>query len=114
MVGIIPADIQMEETPQGRGLIRFSETDLMPWPKDSTQNEQISAHEFHYSHLINISEKLNFAYKIHRGHGIDGHNDGIIYKNLLACYAHLQDSQQNHWAKRFIKFINQKQQKVKL
>ncbi len=116
MVGIIPADAKMEETPQGRGLIRFSETASMPWPKASaaieietnTQNNAIiSAHEFHYSHLINISRPLNYAYKIHRGSGIDGHYDGIVYKNLLACYAHLQDSKQNHWATRFIQFIHQ-------
>lgn len=119
MVGIIPADAKMEETPQGRGLIRFSETPLMPWPAapsatklnssaasaDSAGNLIISAHEFHYSHLINISEPLNYAYTIHRGSGIDGHHDGIVYKNLLACYAHLQDTKQNHWAKRFIQFI---------
>lgn len=116
MVGIIPADAKMEATPQGRGLIRFSETASMPWPKNSTANDTetktqsntvISAHEFHYSHLINISAPFNYAYKIHRGSGIDGHYDGIVYKNLLACYAHLQDSRQNQWATRFIQFIHQ-------
>lgn len=110
MVGIIPADAKMEETPQGRGLIRFSETQSMPWPAESFNSEDkpvISAHEFHYSHLTNITEPLNYAYRIHRGSGIDGQHDGIVYKNLLACYAHLQDSDQNHWAKRFIQFIHQ-------
>ncbi|MCU7836341.1 MAG: cobyrinate a,c-diamide synthase [gamma proteobacterium symbiont of Taylorina sp.] len=110
MVGIIPADAKMEETPQGRGLIRFSETDAMPWPAEKPVNNKkitISAHEFHYSHLVNITEPLSYAYTIHRGSGIDGQHDGIVYKNLLACYAHLQDTRQNHWAKRFIQFINQ-------
>ena len=88
----------------------------MPWPAAAHKNPPgnsntdntdgtISAHEFHYSHLINITEPLNYAYKIHRGSGIDGRHDGIVYKNLLACYAHLQDTNQNHWAKRFIQFI---------
>jgi len=118
MIGVIPADAKMEETPQGRGLIRFSETALMPWPKDSGSNSSssdstISAHEFHYSHLINITEPLDYAYKIHRGSGIDGQYDGIVYKNLLACYAHLQDSNQNHWAKRFIQFIHDKKTEVR-
>ncbi len=121
MVGIIPADAKMEETPQGRGLIRYSETEQMPWPTDSANiatglnspvgdtahTEIFSAHEFHYSHLVNIHQPLNFAYKIHRGSGIDGQHDGIIYNNLLACYAHLQDTSQNHWAKRFVDFIQQ-------
>ncbi|MCW8930380.1 MAG: hydrogenobyrinic acid a,c-diamide synthase (glutamine-hydrolyzing) [Gammaproteobacteria bacterium] len=113
MVGVIPADAKMEENPQGRGLIRFSETSSMPWPTDAeTVDGSISAHEFHYSHLINISEPLNFAYKIHRGSGIDGQHDGIVYKNLLACYAHLQDTNQNHWAKRFIQFIHKTKEKL--
>ncbi len=107
MVGIIPADAKMEDNPQGRGLIRFKETALMPWPVEPEQGNTpvISAHEFHYSHLINISKPLDYAYEIQRGSGIDGHHDGIVYKNLLACYAHLQDTSQNHWAKRFIQFI---------
>jgi len=108
----------MEETPQGRGLIRFSETPLMPWPDESKSDHKdkpvISAHEFHYSHLINISRPLNYAYQIHRGNGIDGQHDGIVYKNLLACYAHLQDSNQNHWAKRFIQFIHQLKAQTKV
>lgn len=110
MVGIISADAKMEASPQGRGLIRFSETSAMPWPAiDIQKNKEniISAHEFHYSHIINQTEPLNYAYKIHRGSGIDGKHDGIVYKNLLACYAHLQDTKQNHWAQRFIKFIHQ-------
>ncbi len=120
MAGIIPADAKMEETPQGRGLIRFAETEATPWPRLESGNETIdnkdkennaekiiSAHEFHYSHLVNIQQPLTFAYIIHRGSGIDGQHDGIVYKNLLACYAHLQDTAQNHWAGRFVKFIKQ-------
>jgi cobyrinic acid a,c-diamide synthase len=111
MVGIIPADAKMEEIPQGRGLIRVSETDNMPWPSDKVEQEVndetvISAHEFHYSHLINITSELQYAYKIHRGYGVNGKYDGIVYKNLLACYAHLQDTRQNHWARRFTLFIH--------
>jgi len=116
MTGIINADTIVEENPQGRELIQFSETELMPWPvldkESSTSNDNnsdnekiIAAHEFHYSRLINISKTTKFAYKIHRGTGIDGKHDAIVYKNLLASYAHLQDTKQNPWAKRFISFV---------
>jgi cobyrinic acid a,c-diamide synthase len=119
MTGIIDADVIVTEKPQGRGLIQFSEMENMPWPSleeelktgsSSLKNEImeekiIAAHEFHYSKLINISNTTQFAYKIHRGTGIDGKHDAIVYKNLLASYAHLQDTRQNHWAKRFIKFV---------
>jgi cobyrinic acid a,c-diamide synthase len=112
MTGVIDADTIVSEKPQGRGLIQFSETELMPWPAlDNEKNniseveKTIAAHEFHYSKLINIAKATKFAYKIHRGTGIDGKHDAIIYKNLLASYAHLQDTKQNHWAKRFIHFV---------
>ena len=40
-----------------------------------------------------------------RGTGIDGHNDGIVIHNMLACYAHLRDTRSNHWAQRFVQFV---------
>ena len=40
-----------------------------------------------------------------RGTGIDGKHDGIVYKNLLACYTHMRDLDNNHWARRFVDFV---------
>jgi cobyrinic acid a,c-diamide synthase len=108
MVGAIPADTQMYPTPQGRGYIQLEETNDSPWPmnrKDSSDHV-IPGHEFHYSALINFEQPVKYAYKVLRGTGIDGKNDGIIYKNLLACYAHLRDTTANHWARRFVQFIH--------
>ncbi|MDH5571286.1 MAG: hydrogenobyrinic acid a,c-diamide synthase (glutamine-hydrolyzing) [Gammaproteobacteria bacterium] len=120
MVGVIPADTQMYDTPQGRGYIQLAETEHSPWPafqndKQSGQDVPkaiipgsiIPGHEFHYSALINIKGRQTYAYKVLRGSGIDGKNDGIVYKNLLACYAHLRDTSANHWASRFVNFIHQ-------
>jgi cobyrinic acid a,c-diamide synthase len=42
---------------------------------------------------------------MHRGSGINGKNDGLIYKNLLANYAHLRDTSQHHWVTEFVNFI---------
>ena len=111
MVGVIPAETQMYDTPQGRGYIQLSETENSPWPAFDANNPLsehiIPGHEFHYSALNNIKEPLSYAYKVLRGTGIDGKNDGIVYKNLLACYAHLRDTSANHWASRFVDFIHQ-------
>jgi len=103
MLGVIPADVVMHERPQGRGYVRLSETGDHPWPS----GHEIAAHEFHYSALENVAEDVRFAYRVERGTGIDGTNDGIRYKNLLASYAHLRDSRQNHWATRFVDFVRQ-------
>ena len=106
MVGVIPADTVMHERPQGRGYVRLQETAAAPWPSSAPAGE-FAAHEFHYSGLANVDSPLEYAYEVVRGTGIDGHNDGIIINNLLACYSHMRDTEQHHWAYRFVDFVRQ-------
>ena len=106
MVGVIPADTDMHERPQGRGYVRLQETAAAPWPSSAPAGE-FAAHEFHYSGLANVDSPLEYAYEVVRGTGIDGHNDGIIINNLLACYSHMRDTEQHHWAYRFVDFVRQ-------
>jgi len=105
MVGIIPADVEMTQRPQGRGYVLVEEMDTHPWPHSTKQRVEIPAHEFHYSKLKNISAPLNFAYRVKRGFGVDGRNDGIVYKNTLASYTHLRDVEGHHWTQRFVNFV---------
>ena len=107
MVGAIPADTMMHERPMGRGYVLLRETGKGLWPLSNTHNKptEIRAHEFHYSSLEDLDPGLEFAYDMLRGNGIDGHHDGIVYKNVLACYAHMRDLANNHWAARFIDFV---------
>lgn len=108
MVGILPADVRMHAKPQGRGYIRLMENAQHPWPAGNDAAEkEIVGHEFHYSGLENLDPSIKSVYKVLRGYGIDGQQDGLIYKNLLACYAHLRDTGQNHWASRFVDFVRQ-------
>lgn len=106
MVGIIPADCKMHKRPQGRGYVQLQETEDALWPDKMTE-QIIPAHEFHYSALYNIDPDLKYAYNIKRGTGINGKNDGLIYKNLLANYTHLRDTSRHHWTQRFIRFVSQ-------
>jgi cobyrinic acid a,c-diamide synthase len=103
MVGVIPGDITMHARPMGRGYIQLEETAQHPWPDGS--NSLIPGHEFHYSVLENLPTGQKFAYQVKRGTGINGESDGLIINNLLASYAHLRDTSQHHWAKRFIDFV---------
>ena len=64
----------------------------------------IFAHEFHYSSLENLPADSRYAYRVTRGHGIDGQHDGLIYKNLLASYTHLRTIGSCYWASRFVAF----------
>lgn len=109
MVGALPADTQMHAKPQGRGYVRLRETAEYPWPRADAGHpgHEVRAHEFHYSSLENLPPDLHYAYEVVRGTGIDGSHDGIIYKNVLACYAHMRDLSGNHWTRRFVEFIRQ-------
>jgi len=107
MLGVIPADAVMYEKPQGRGYVQLTENADSLWPRLGDEPEVITAHEFHYSRLENITEPLKFAYNMKRGMGIDGAHDGIMYKNLLANYTHLRDTERYHWIRRFVAFVRQ-------
>ena len=111
MVGIIPADITMNERPQGRGYVSLQQTECALW-NSSSQNSNIDAHEFHYSGFTDLDDlesrpDIKYAYEMKRGSGITGKHDGLIYKNLLANYAHLRDTSHYHWVSEFVEFIRQ-------
>ena len=111
MVGVIPGDVVMHEKPVGRGYIRLNETGENPWPTPTgpAPVPEVRGHEFHYSSLDNLDTSgLKFAYEVKRGHGIDGHRDGVVYKNLLASYAHLRSLGDYNWAARFVAFVRSK------
>lgn len=118
MVGILPGDVIMTDRPVGRGYVQLEETEQSPWPGsvlDSSRTEGprcIAAHEFHYSHFESQDQTLRYAYRVLRGYGVDGHHDGIIYRNLLASYAHLQHSQQHPWTERFLQFIRNRKPRI--
>ena len=107
MVGALPFDIAMNARPQGRGYVHLRETGKGLWSLQDVQgvSAEFYAHEFHYSNVLNLPTHLPFAYEVLRGSGLDGKQDGIIYKNTLACYVHLRDVENNRWAKRFVDFV---------
>ena len=105
MVGVIPTDVDMHAKPQGRGYVRLRETADHLWPLSSDGREVVSAHEFHYSALRKVPGGMRFAYRVERGFGLDGEHDGIVYRNLLASYAHLRDTRSHPWADRFVSFV---------
>jgi len=106
MVDVIPADIVMHQSPQGRGYVLLSETSRHPW--GYMAEAQIHAHEFHYSGLSGLEQEglgLDFAYQVDRGFGVDGQHDGIVYKNLLANYSHMRNTEMNPWVPHFVDFV---------
>ncbi len=100
MVGIIDADTIMTTKPIGRGYMQLTSTKNHLW---GVKNN-IAAHEFHYSKLVNLKE-FNFAFKVTRGVGINNNFDGIIKHNLIATYVHQRNVGGNNWLVAFCNFV---------
>ncbi|HHT64127.1 MAG TPA: hydrogenobyrinic acid a,c-diamide synthase (glutamine-hydrolyzing), partial [Clostridia bacterium] len=100
MVGVLPFDVLLKNKPQGHGYTVMEVEKKNPF---FAIHSIVKGHEFHNSCLVNLEKKdIDFAYKVCRGHGIDGKRDGIIYKNVLACYNHIHALGAKEWAKNFI------------
>jgi hydrogenobyrinic acid a,c-diamide synthase (glutamine-hydrolysing) (EC 6.3.5.9)/cobyrinate a,c-diamide synthase (EC 6.3.5.-) len=102
MVGVLNAEVEMRDRPQGRGYVRLSESDDFPWPRLGSEPTEIAAHEFHHSAILEPDPDWRYGYLVHRGTGIDGSHDGIVQGNLLACYSHLRAVGGNRWTDRFL------------
>ena len=105
MVGAIPGDVVMHARPVGRGYVRVEETGEFPWQDEASEPMLRLGHEFHHSSLQNLDPAVQFAYRVQRGHGIDGLHDGVMVNNLLASYTHLRHTGGNDWPRRFIAFV---------
>jgi len=109
MVGTIPAEVEISQRPEGHGYVLAEVTEENPFlPIGLT----IRGHEFHHSRL-SVKNRIRFAYKIKRGHGVDGKHDGIFYKNLFASYMHLHALGTPLWAEAFVS-LARRQRKTSL
>jgi len=102
MVGVIPGDAVMHERPVGRGYVRLEETAEFPWQDEATEPVLRQGHEFHHSSLENLDPSVSFAYRVQRGHGVDGLHDGVMVHRVLASYTHLRHTGGNGWTGRFV------------
>ncbi len=108
MIGVLPIHTRIQNKPIGRGYVELELTDRHPWDARDSADQPVvfKAHEFHYSDVDCKGSDFEYAYHVNRGYGIDGKRDGILYKNVLASYSHLRNSN-TRWVERFIQFIKQ-------
>jgi cobyrinic acid a,c-diamide synthase len=103
MVGALPGDALMHARPVGRGYARLAGTAEAGW-LPGAPGEEIAAHEFHYASLENLPAGLRYAYRVARGHGVDGARDGIVRGNVLASFCHLRGAGARGWVGPFVEF----------
>ena len=125
MAGVIPGDVVLHDRPVGRGYVQLRETAAAPWPPGGNdggngggndgengdgngESSDLPAHEFHYASLEGLPPDTTFAYRVKRGFGIDGDNDGIVIGHRLGACSHQRNVGLNPWAERFVSFVRDK------
>jgi len=100
MVDVLPVIFALERKPQGHGYTILEVVDENPF---FSRGDVLKGHEFHYSRPLfqKRTEALRTAFRVRRGHGLDGRKDGLCFKNLLATYTHLHAGGNQLWGSRF-------------
>jgi len=100
MAGALPFDVTILDKPQGHGYITLQVENGSLY---FTAGESLRGHEFHNSRVENLAEdEIKFAFRVTKGYGINGQSDGVLYKNVLACYTHLHALATTGWAPRLV------------
>ncbi len=102
MAGVFPFGVAMSRRPAGHGYVVMRPTGSGPW---GGFGGEIRAHEFHHSSLAGLDDAAVFAFEMLRGKGVDGRRDGLLYKNVLASYAHIHALGAPGWAPGFIALV---------
>jgi cobyrinic acid a,c-diamide synthase len=94
--GVFPVEFGFQERPRGHGyaiLEAVSENPFFPI------GASIRGHEFHHTFLQSPEpDDLDFAFRVHRGHGFGGGWDGLKAGNVLASYTHVHALGAEDWA----------------
>lgn len=101
MAGVIAAEAEVGARAQGRGLVVVEPLGAGLW---TDFPGPVAAHEFHHAALVGLPANTRFAWRVRRGHGIDGVHDGIVIGNVLASFTHLRNTAACDWAARFVAF----------
>jgi cobyrinic acid a,c-diamide synthase len=99
LAGVLPFDISYRKRPAGVGYMELVSRSHSPWFEPG---ERLRAHEFHYSAPQTPLPAAGYQFSVERGTGITGGDDGVVYRNLFASYAHLHAASSPAWAPRFV------------
>ena len=95
MTSVFPVDFVLEHRPQAHG---YTVLDVAMPGSFLDKGVVIRGHEFHYSRIVNLDGLPPMAYRMQRGGGINGTEDGLVYKNVLASYTHIHALGTPEWA----------------
>jgi cobyrinic acid a,c-diamide synthase len=95
MASVFPIDVQLHPKPVGHGYSLVQVDHENPFFKIGAV---IKGHEFHYSGVVPGSEEFTTCLEVKSGVGVGQNRDGILYKNVMACYTHIHATGVPAWA----------------
>ncbi len=100
MTNIFPISYSISKKPQGHGYIIIKADKENPFFKKGTI---IKGHEFRYSKITDWDkENSETVFFMERGTGMEDKRDGVVYKNVLATYAHIHALGIPPWAEALV------------
>ncbi len=101
MTGVLPIKFKVDTKPHGHGYVVAKVEGENPYFRI---NDTILGHEFHYSYpeQMELKKGMKTIFKLEKGTGLDGKQDGILYKNLLASYTHIHIFSVKYWGEKFL------------
>jgi cobyrinic acid a,c-diamide synthase len=99
LAGVLPIDIVYQRKPAGCGYLELESRAGSGW---FSVGERVRAHEFHYSKPAAGNVDLACQFDVAKGFGLTGCEDGLLYRNLFASYAHFHAVANPGWAERFV------------
>jgi cobyrinic acid a,c-diamide synthase len=104
MAGVLDLVAEQRPTPQGHGYevaVVDRENPFFP------AGTRLVGHEFHYSRLIDGSDRADSVMRVERGAGIGDERDGIFKGRVFASYLHLHAGASPGWADGFLSLAAQ-------
>jgi len=97
MTGVFPVTFGFSRKPKGHGYTHAIVTGKNPF---FPEGSELQGHEFHYSSLINDGKGPlpDMAFSLVKGKGVIDKKDGMVKKNVLACYTHIHALGNPGWA----------------
>lgn len=109
MVDFLPVKTRMMKKFQALGYVENEIIRDNPFGRKGTI---LRGHEFHHS-KAEVLDKVDYAYKVIRGKGIQDRKDGIVKKSTLAGYLHLHVLSYPEWATNFLNAANSNKEREK-
>ncbi len=96
MAGVLDLVVEQTPRPQGHGYVAGTVTEANPFFPVGTV---LRGHEFHYSRVVDGSDRTGCAMRVDRGTGLGAGGDAVVRGSVWAAYTHLHALGTPEWAR---------------